>query len=92
MHPAHTPETPAPDTAAASARAAAAVASSTPDAGARCAPLIGWDIGGAHVKASLLEAGTVAERVITVAELFASPRVFLINSVRGWMPATVMPR
>ena len=59
MHPAHTPETPAPDTAAASARAAAAVASSTPDAGARCAPLIGWDIGGAHVKASLLEAGTV---------------------------------
>ncbi|HRP25877.1 hydantoinase/oxoprolinase family protein [Thauera sp.] len=59
MHPAHTPETPAPDTAAASAREAAAVASSTPDAGARCAPLIGWDIGGAHVKASLLEGGTV---------------------------------
>ena len=59
MHPAHTPETPAPDTAAASAREAAAVASSTLDAGARCAPLIGWDIGGAHVKASLLEAGTV---------------------------------
>ncbi len=58
MHPAHTPETPAPDTAA-PARAAVAVASSTPDAGARCAPLIGWDIGGAHVKASLLEAGTV---------------------------------
>ena len=43
----------------ASAREAAAVASSTPDAGARCAPVIGWDIGGAHVKASLLEAGTV---------------------------------
>lgn len=59
MHPAHTPETPAPDTAAASAREAAAVASSTADAGARCARLIGWDIGGAHVKASLLEAGTV---------------------------------
>ncbi len=35
----------------------------------------------------LLDRGRITERIITVDELKAAPRLFLINSVRGWMPA-----
>ena len=40
-------------------------------------------------RAQLLEAGDVFERVITVEELLRSPRVLLVNSVRGMMPVAV---
>jgi len=55
MPPSNTPEAPAPD----AAPTAAPVASQTRDAARTSPPLIGWDVGGAHVKASLLEGGTV---------------------------------
>jgi para-aminobenzoate synthetase/4-amino-4-deoxychorismate lyase len=35
---------------------------------------------------SLLEQGVVGERQITLAELHEADAVFLVNSVRGWMP------
>ncbi|MDX9887138.1 hydantoinase/oxoprolinase family protein [Thauera sp.] len=49
------PETPAPN----AAPSAAPTAAPTKDAARTPHPLIGWDVGGAHVKASLLEGGTV---------------------------------
>lgn len=51
MPPPNLPDTLGPD--------AALVVPPTKGAAGTSAPLIGWDIGGAHVKASLLEAGTV---------------------------------
>jgi para-aminobenzoate synthetase / 4-amino-4-deoxychorismate lyase len=41
----------------------------------------------------LLRAGTISERSITIAEALACPRVWLINSVREWVPVSfaVMP-
>lgn len=50
----HRPNTPDPRTAS-----AATLAHATTSTDPALSPLIGWDIGGAHVKASLLEAGTV---------------------------------
>ena len=41
-------------------------------------------------RAHLLAAGAVTERVITIDELLSSPRVYLVNSVRGWMPVRLM--
>ncbi len=38
----------------------------------------------------LLDRGRITERVITIAEFKSSPRIFLINSVRGWMPARLL--
>ncbi len=40
-------------------------------------------------RSQMLERGEVTERVITVDELLRSPRVLLVNSVRGIMPVTV---
>jgi len=60
--------------------------------GALCTPPVPCGLLPGTYRASLLAAGTVAERVISLEALLSSPRVFLINSVRGWMPATVMPR
>lgn len=60
--------------------------------GVLCTPPVSCGLLPGTFRAHLLETGVVTERVITVAELFASPRVFLVNSVRGWMPATVIPR
>lgn len=37
----------------------------------------------------LLEAGIIAEDVVTIDDLRRSPRVFAINSVRRWMPAVL---
>lgn len=37
----------------------------------------------------LLTSGRIQERVITVAEFQLSPRIFLINSVRGWQTAVI---
>ncbi|HEX5133100.1 MAG TPA: chorismate-binding protein [Candidatus Krumholzibacteria bacterium] len=41
-------------------------------------------------RARLLEDGVVCERVITLAELLASPRVWLVNSVRGMWEVDVV--
>lgn len=54
--------------------------------GARYTPPVVCGLLPGTFRARLLAAGEVAERVITVDELRRSPRVFLVNSVRGWMP------
>ena len=41
------------------------------------------------MRADLLERGEIVERRFTVDELRAAPRVWLINSVRGWVDAIV---
>jgi branched-subunit amino acid aminotransferase/4-amino-4-deoxychorismate lyase len=40
------------------------------------------------LRAELLATGEVAEAPVTLDELRASPRFWLVNSVRGWCPAT----
>jgi para-aminobenzoate synthetase/4-amino-4-deoxychorismate lyase len=42
------------------------------------------------LRAELLEAGTIVERRVTVAELPLATGLWLINSVRGWTPATLI--
>ena len=41
------------------------------------------------LRAELLERGEIRERVITVEELQQAREIYLINSVRGWMAATL---
>ena len=60
--------------------------------GVLCTPPVACGLLPGTFRAHLLETGAVTERVITVAELSASPRVFLANSVRGWMAAAVTPQ
>ncbi len=38
----------------------------------------------------LLESGEIAEAVVTLDDLRRAERVFAVNSVRKWMPATVL--
>ncbi|MEM7094891.1 MAG: aminotransferase class IV [Actinomycetota bacterium] len=40
-------------------------------------------------RAELLEQETIRERVITLDELARARRIWMINSVRGWVPATL---
>jgi len=54
--------------------------------GALCTPPVACGLLAGTFRAQLLEAGTVAERAITTGQLRESPRVWLVNSVRGWMP------
>jgi len=42
-------------------------------------------------RATLLDAGEVQERVITKADLRRATRIWLINSLREWIPATLVP-
>ena len=58
--------------------------------GALCTPPVSCGLLPGTLRAHLLAAGAVTERVITVDELLSSPRVFLVNSVRGWMPVQLM--
>lgn len=57
--------------------------------GVLCTPPVSCGILAGTFRAELLETGDVVERVITVEELLRSPRVMLVNSVRGMMPVTV---
>ncbi|MFO7937089.1 MAG: aminodeoxychorismate synthase component I [Kiritimatiellia bacterium] len=41
------------------------------------------------MRAELLKNEEIIERIITMDELRMSPRIFLINSLRGWMPAAL---
>jgi len=43
------------------------------------------------LRAELLERGEIVEARITKEELRAAEQVWLINSVRGWMPASLLP-
>ena len=57
--------------------------------GALCTPPVACGLLPGTLRAHLLAAGAVTERVITVDELLSSPRVYLVNSVRGWMPVAI---
>jgi len=43
------------------------------------------------LRAELLAAGAIIERRVRVDELQSATALWLINSVRGWLPATVIP-
>jgi para-aminobenzoate synthetase/4-amino-4-deoxychorismate lyase len=51
--------------------------------GALCTPPVSCGLLAGTFRAQLLETGAVQERVITLEELLRSPRVYLVNSVRG---------
>ncbi|MBI4266667.1 MAG: aminotransferase class IV [Acidobacteria bacterium] len=42
-------------------------------------------------RAELLEAGLLRERVLTKDDFVRASRIWLINSLRGWIPATLVP-
>ena len=45
-----------------------------------------------HRIRTMLEAGTIRERVLTKADVAAATRLWLINSVREWIDATLVAR
>lgn len=56
------------------------------DCGELFTPLLSQGLLAGVFRESLLEQGIIRERKIRIDELRNSPGVFLINSVRGWMP------
>jgi para-aminobenzoate synthetase / 4-amino-4-deoxychorismate lyase len=58
--------------------------------GQRYTPPLECGLLGGVLRAELLEAGTIRERVITRDEFTAAPRVWLINSLREWIDARVV--
>jgi para-aminobenzoate synthetase / 4-amino-4-deoxychorismate lyase len=58
--------------------------------GKLCTPPVTCGLLPGTVRAHLLQQGLLVERRITVAELLQSPRVFLLNSVRGLYPVEVV--
>ncbi len=58
--------------------------------GVLCTPPVACGLLAGTCRAHLLETGVLVERVITVDALLRSPRVFLVNSVRGRVPVTVV--
>ena len=57
--------------------------------GARVTPPLSCGLLPGTFRAHLLEEGTVGERVITRDDLRACPSIWLVNSVRKWMPAVL---
>ena len=58
--------------------------------GTRYTPPIECGLLGGTLRAELLDAGTIHERVITRDELAAAQRLWLINSLRGWIDARLV--
>ena len=58
--------------------------------GVLCTPPVDCGLLPGTCRAHLLETGLLVERVIKVDALLRSPRVFLVNSVRGRVPVTVV--
>ena len=59
--------------------------------GALCTPPIDCGLLPGVARAELLARGVLRERPISLAELRAAPRLFLLNSVRGLFPAVLDP-
>lgn len=59
--------------------------------GRKVTPPVECGLLGGTMRAALLDAGDIVEQRITTADLQAAPRIWLINSVRGWMPAVLQP-
>jgi para-aminobenzoate synthetase / 4-amino-4-deoxychorismate lyase len=58
-------------------------------AGRKVTPPVACGLLAGTFRAELLEAGTIQEAVITLDELRTASRIWLINSVREWWPATL---
>ena len=56
--------------------------------GERVTPPLDCGLLAGVMRAELLESGAITERRITVAELRAAPRLWVINAVRGWVDAS----
>lgn len=59
--------------------------------GRRCTPPVAAGLLPGTLRAELIERGDIHERRITIADLALARELWLINSVRGWMPAIVLP-
>ena len=55
--------------------------------GARCTPPVECGLLAGTFRAELLDSGTIRERVLTKADIASASRLWLINSVRGWVEA-----
>ena len=58
--------------------------------GVRVTPPVECGLLPGTMRAELLERGEIVERVVTVDEVRAAEQIWLINSVRGWMPAVLL--
>ncbi len=60
------------------------------DRGLKITPPVDSGLLPGTMRAELLERGEIVERVVTVEEVRAAEQIWLINSVRGWMPAVLL--
>lgn len=60
-------------------------------AGGRFTPPVSCGLLAGTQRAEAIERGEIAERVLFPADLFAARRLFLINSVRGWVETRLLP-
>lgn len=60
--------------------------------GVRYTPPVSCGLLAGTFRAEQLEAGTIRERVLTKADVAAATRLWLINSVREWIDAELVPR
>ena len=58
--------------------------------GERHTPPVDCGLLAGTLRAELLDAGDIRERVITRGEVMRAPRIWLINSLRGWLDATLV--
>jgi para-aminobenzoate synthetase/4-amino-4-deoxychorismate lyase len=58
--------------------------------GVRYTPPLSSGLLGGTFRAEQLEAGTIRERVLTKADVASASRLWLINSVRGWVEAILV--
>ncbi|GAB6082934.1 aminodeoxychorismate synthase component I [Desulfuromonas carbonis] len=59
--------------------------------GERVTPPLACGLLAGTLRRQLLERGEIRERVVTLAELRQAERLWLINGVRGWRPARLLP-
>ncbi len=59
--------------------------------GVRVTPPVSCGLLPGTLRAELLETGAIVERVVPVDALGRATRVWLVNSVRGWMEVTLLP-
>ena len=57
--------------------------------GKLCTPPVKCGLLPGTMRAALLKKGEISERIVTIDDLRNSPRIFLVNSLRGWMPAEI---
>jgi para-aminobenzoate synthetase/4-amino-4-deoxychorismate lyase len=58
--------------------------------GVRVTPPVACGLLAGTLRADLLERGEIRERVVRVEELSSASRIWLINSVQGWRPASLV--